>query len=499
MNSPASVSLVEIFLVSPAIALFVLSLLPLTIKVLRGNQEPPKSLVLLTGVFALIVSLALNVITYNNVIVAQNSLMAFSNSLIFSTNSYWAVNLCLLFSIPALMLCYSHKAIRPGQFSEFTFLMLSSVLGMLTLSWANDLIMLFIGIELMSLPLYIMVLMSLERRVSKEAALKYFVLGSVASAFFLLGMAFIYGATVSNHGYQVVTKLSRIAEVSEALMASDRLFFIGSICMLMSMAFKIALFPFHSWSPDVYEGSNTSLTYYMIVPVKIASVFAFSKVLHAGMLSYSFVLQDIFQWLAVLTMLVGSFGAILQTSVKRILAYSSISHSGYLMMGLLAFSIKGTSLEMTAIMFYLLGYGLLTALTFSFLIYFENKKGSQILLEDLNGLGFKVPLLSLGMLFGILGVAGMPPFVGFFGKVFIFKEAVDTGLYWVVFWGLINSVIAAFYYIKIVVHLYLKEENSFIKLWDNAHFSAQNLSFFSKLMVGSGLVLALFMPILLAS
>lgn len=496
--SQSSVSLVDLFLISPAIALFVLSLLPLTVKVLRKNVEPSKTLVLSMGIFAILIAFVLNTISYNHIIIDQNFIMGFSDSLIFNKNSYLVISLVLLFSVPALVLCSFNNLIRSNQFSEFTFLMLSSILGMFVLSWANDLILLFIGIELMSLPLYIMVLMTLERKVSKEAALKYFILGSVASAFLLLGMAFMYGSTVSNHGYQVVTKLHKITEVSEALLSGDRLFFIGSICMLLAMAFKIALFPFHSWSPDVYEGSNTSLTYYMIVPVKIASIFAFAKILQAGMLTHSLILQDIFQWLAVLTMLVGSFGALLQTSVKRILAYSSISHSGYLMMGLLAYSFKGTNSDLSAIGFYLLGYGVLTALSFAFLVYFENKKGGQILLDDLNGLGFKAPLLSLGMLAGILGVAGIPPFVGFFGKVFVFKEAIDVGLYWVVFWGLLNSVIAAFYYIKIVVHLYLKEENSFLKLWDDSEFESLSMGFPAKMIIIFGLVLALFSPIAFA-
>lgn len=498
MNMP--VKLVDFFVVSPAIALFILSLLPLCLKIFNKNREPYQGLTLGVGVFAVFVAMTLNFIVYNNILYDQFELYAFSMSLRFDGAGYFISQLFLLFAIPSMVLCSHHNLIGPKQFAEFIFLMLSSLLGMLILTWANDMILLFIGIELMSLPLYIMVLMSQERKYSKEAALKYFVLGSVASAFLLLGMGFLYGASISNGETEGILQLSRLKDLSETLIGSDRLFFIGTVCVLLSLSFKVALFPFQSWSPDVYEGSSTSLTYYMIVPVKIASVFAFSKIVWAGLLSHSGVLQDLFQWLAVLTMLIGSFGALSQKSIKRVLAYSSISHTGYLMMALLAQAQSQNMTTGTDVIFYLFGYGLLSALVFVFLVEFENKKGSQLYFDDLNGWGFKAPLTSISLLIGVLGIAGIPPFVGFFGKVFVFKSAIEGGLYWLAFWGLLNSVIAVFYYLKVIVHLYLKTDNPSLILWTNLGLDRKNyaLSWPGRVLVAIGVALALASPVLLS-
>ena len=485
---------IDFILVLPMLSLFLFSLLPVGLKVFkRDNQDSKTDFAVglaLMGVFTSLVLLIL----FQGKVFYQGTFFAFTQALVFDKFTFFSTALCLVLSLLSLPFLLNHTTIRRSQISEFIFLYLNSILGMSILIASNDLIITFIGLELMSLSLYMMITMNREVHASKEAAVKYFVLGSVASAILLFGISLIYGSAVMLSNGQVQTQYSSLIEITSELIAADRIFIVGYALVLIGFGFKISMFPLHSWVPDVYQGAATPLTLFMATAVKVASIVALARILMLGALGESFSLTSTLQWLAVLTMLVGNLGALAQTSLKRIFAYSSVAHSGYILVSLIALAVDqtffGTNTE--ALLLYLLGYGLFSVGTFGFLSFIENTPEDDIHIDSLRGFFYKSPWVAVGLSFCLLGLAGIPPTLGFFTKFYIFSSAINEGFYWLVIWALVNSVIGVYYYLKPIVYMFFYSSEEDIKCSD---YSFQKIIFLSVAFIS--LTGGIFLPMFL--
>ena len=446
-----NIGLADILLISPMIALFIFSMIPLTIKVLRGNveQKPVASIIeVLIGVCLSAVLL----IVFNGQASANGAPTAFNGQLIFDGLTLWMGLVSILIGAGAMVMMYENPATKGRQLSELLFLTMNSMVGALILISAINLITVFIGLELMSLSLYLMIAMSHEQKISKEAGIKYFVLGSFASAIFLYGVSFIYGSTGT------VSTLDLMKNAEALLKTGNHLFLLGFAFVTLGFCFKVSIAPFHFWTPDVYQGAPTPVTSFMATAIKAASFAAFMRLIVSKGLVGSENLFIILQWFAVITMTVGNVAALVQNNFKRTLAYSSISHSGYILVGVIAAGISNNSaFAAGSVIFYLLTYSLMTMGAFAVLSMIEKSENDFIQTEDLAGFAKQKPGLALCLSVFLLSLAGLPPALGFFGKLYLFTAAVNEGLLWLTLWGVINSVLGAYYYLRPIVIMYMKD------------------------------------------
>ena len=435
----------DFIVVLPMLALFAVSLIPIMIKVITGNREPNPISTLMYSFIGLIIAIGLTAA------LAGGKKMAFADALVLDGISVWSSCLVYVLAGAGLMLAYDHVATRGNQFSEFAFLLLSSTIGMVILIMANDLIITFIGIETMSLCLYIIIAMSKEDTLSKEAAFKYFVLGSFASAIFLYGVALIWGTAGT-------TYFPALAEQTTKLLATNRIFLAGIGMVILGFGFKVALFPLQSWVPDVYQGAPTPVTAFMSTAVKAASFVAFLRLFNSEAFAHATHLYSLMMWLAALTMLIGNVAAIMQDNLKRMLAYSSVAHSGYAMVGLIAAGFgSNASAGTTSLLFYLFSYAIMTIGSFALVAVFEKHENTVLSVNDLKGLASKYPVLALSLSILLLSLAGVPPTLGFFSKFYLFSAAIEQDMYWLALWGVINSVISVVYYLRPIVMMYMSD------------------------------------------
>ncbi len=467
------VSWKDITLVTPMIAIFLTSLIPITIKVLRGNREQNPLATLIQSLSGLLIALGLLVVVGS----IADGAAAFSNALLFDPITQWMGAVAIIAAGASLVMMYENPATKGEQFSELTFLTMSSVVGMLILVAAVDLLTVFIGLELMSLSLYLMIGMSHEEKLSKEAALKYFVLGSFASAIFLFGTAYIFGTTGS-------TNILNFIQDTAGLVQSNRLFLMGIAFVMLGFCFKVSIAPFHAWTPDVYQGAPTPHAAFMATAVKTVSFAAFLRLVATKSLVGSANLFDVLQWLAVITMLVGNVGAILQNNLKRMLAYSSVAHSGYILMGLITAGVSDDgAFGASGVIFYLLAYSIMTLGSFALVAMMEKTAESITAVDDLAGLAKNRPVLALCFTVFMLSLAGLPPTLGFFSKFYLFSAAIKEGLLWLALWGVLNSVISVYYYLRPIVVMYMKE--------GDAQIAGHNLTATTVTIYASALFIAL--------
>lgn len=460
--SAVSVGLSDVLLISPLIVLFLFSLLPLSIKVLRGNREQSPTATIITALIGLALAAGL-LIVFAGTGQSQNVVpSAFNGQLVFDGLTQWMGLIAVIAAAGAMILMYENPATRGNQFSELIFLAMNSVVGMLIMVSAVDLITIFIGLELMSLSLYLMIAMSHEQKVSKEAAIKYFVLGSFASALFLYGISFIFGSAGT-------VNVLDLMETSAILIKTNKVFMFGTAFVVMGFCFKVSIAPFHAWTPDVYQGAPTPITAFMATAVKAVSFAAFLRLLATKPLVGSENLFTVMQWFAVITMTLGNVAALVQTNLKRTLAYSSIANSGYVLIGAIAAGIsQGSAFGAASIVFYLLTYSLMTFGAFAIVSLIEKNENSVVQTDELAGFAKNQPILALCLTIFMLSLAGIPPLMGFFGKFYLFSAAVSEGLLWLAFWGVINSVISAYYYLRPIVFMYMKEGDCDVA--DESHF-----------------------------
>ena len=442
----------DLIVVSPLIVLFVTSLIPISVKAFRGQEMNP-FVSLVWSIVGVVGAAGLNISLVNGYwkLSSMNFITAFSDGLVVDGISVWSAYVLYIVAGFVLMQLYENNATRDFQFSEHIFLILSAVVGMILVTMANNLLITFVAIELMSLSIYLLIALSKEQVLSKEAAFKYFILGGVGSAIFLYGVAFIFGTTGT-------TVLQEIGSQSGALLVTNRLFILGIGLLVAGMAFKVSLMPFHAWAPDVYQGSATPVTTLMATGVKIASFVAFLRLFLYAEGVEKTNLTNILQWISIVTIIGGSIAALRQENLKRMLAYSSIAHSGYALMGLIAASF-GTSSEegTTSMLFYLLGYILMTIGSFSVVSSLENKAESILLIDDIKGLASRSPLTAFALSVLLLSLAGLPPTLGFFGKFYLIVAAMNQGFYWMSAMAMLGSAMGVYFYLRPIVTMYMRE------------------------------------------
>jgi NADH-quinone oxidoreductase subunit N len=363
----------------------------------------------------------------------------------------YALVLNLIFVVTAalsLLIAFGYLEAREMERGEYYTLLLFATGGMMLMGAATDLMIVFLGLEIMSIALYILAAFNRRQLESGEAGMKYFVLGAFASAFFLYGAALLYGATGSTNLTAIGASL-----VPERNILGDPIVLVGLGLLLVGFAFKVAAAPFQWWTPDVYHGAPTSVTAFMSVGAKAAGFAALLRVL---MVSFgnAFTLdwQVAVAILAVVTMIAGNLAALAQQDAKRMLAYSSIAHAGYILVGVAA----GTLAGVTGVLFYLMAYAFMNSGAFAVLAVLEQRGAVGTAISDYAGLAARRPLLALAMALFMFSLTGIPPFVGFWGKVYVFRAAVEAGLWWLAVAGMINSAISAFYYLGIIVQMYMR-------------------------------------------
>jgi NADH-quinone oxidoreductase subunit N len=340
---------------------------------------------------------------------------------------------------------YAH---REGiDFGEYYALILFATLGMMLMAAGTHLIIIFLGLETMSISIYILAGMMREDRKSVESALKYFLLGAFATCFLLYGIALLYGATGSLYLKDIA------AYISSKNLLRNPMLLMSLVFLTIGFGFKIAAVPFHMWTPDVYEGAPTSITAFMATGVKAAGFSALVRVFFSALPAFRPDWTSIMWVIALATMTLGNIVAISQTNIKRMLAYSSIAHAGYILVAFVAGNDLGTS----GILFYLMAYAFMNLGAFTVVILLGKKGEENTLINDYAGIGFKYPLLAAAMTIFLLSMAGIPPLGGFMAKFYVFSAAVKEKFYWLAILGVLNSAISVYYYLRVTVLMYFRE------------------------------------------
>jgi NADH-quinone oxidoreductase subunit N len=351
---------------------------------------------------------------------------------------------------------YLHR--RGIEESEFYALVLFAVAGMMLMAGAADLIVMFIALETFSIALYVLVGFRRRELISQESAMKYFLLGAFSSAFFLLGIAFAYGAVGSTNLYGNLTTLTcsapGLSQFLECAPASTAgLLVIGVGLLIIGLGFKIAAVPFHMWTPDAYQGAPSPVTGFMAAGSKLAGFAALIRLLDVGLFSFRDDWRPLVIGIAVITMAVGSILAVVQEDIKRLLAYSSIAHAGFVLTGIIAANDRGVS----GSLFYLATYGITVLGAFAIVSVLSDSEERRVKIADYRGLFDDHPLLAGALTLFLLSLAGVPLTSGFVGKLVVFGAAVEAGYAWVVVVGVVASAVAAFFYLKVMAAMFMQE------------------------------------------
>lgn len=334
---------------------------------------------------------------------------------------------------------------------EYYVLLLFSICGMMLMAVAGDLIVVFLALELLSIPLYVLSGIGHPRQESDEAALKYFLLGAFASGFVLYGIALIFGSAGS-------TRLVEILGAVRSGGEGQNLLLVGVALVLVGLGFKVAAVPFHMWTPDVYEGAPSSVVAFMSVGAKAGGFAALLRVLIAALPGLAGAWAPAAAWVAALTMVWGNVAAIAQPNIKRMLAYSSIAHAGYILMALAASAESRLAPQaVSAALVYLAAYAVTNLGAWAVVLAVEKADGGGLRIDDYAGLGARRPALGLAMVLFMLSFMGVPPTIGFVGKFYLFRVAIDADLIWLAIVGVLTSLVSAYYYLRVVVMMFMRE------------------------------------------
>jgi len=373
---------------------------------------------------------------------------AFQNMALADGLGLFASAAVLIAAALALLLALERVADFTNRSGAYYALILLATAGMTALATASDFMTLFVSLEILSLALYVLTGFNRKDARSGEAALKYFLLGAFASGFLLYGIALIYGAT----GTTNLAGITRGIMPLSVTLPFAPLLPIGVGLLLVGLGFKVALVPFHMWTPDVYQGAPTPVTAFMSVGTKAAAFAALIRVL-AALASHDRPWLVALAVLAVLTMTLGNLAALRQSSLKRMLAYSSIAHAGYLLVGLAAGNAMGTQ----GALYYLIAYTFMNLGAFAVLLAVQRKEENDVSVERMHGLAGRQPVLAVLMAVFMFSLAGIPPLAGFFAKLYVFSGAVEAGLAWLAIVGVLNSAIGAYYYLRVTVSMFMTE------------------------------------------
>lgn len=431
----------DLTLVLPEILLAVYAMVMLLVAVYTSKDGLASTLVWMTA--GVMVALA----AYIGV-TGAGAKSAFNGMLMIDGFARFAKVTILLAAASVLIMSEGYMKSRDLLRFEYPLLVALSAVGMMIMVSAADLMALYMGLELQSLALYVVASLRRDSVKSTEAGLKYFVLGALSSGLLLYGASLVYG-------YAGTTLFSGIIETAQAGEVSLGLLF-GLVFLISGMAFKVSAVPFHMWTPDVYEGSPTPVTAFFATAPKVAAMGLFARVLHDAFGNAVSDWSQIVALLSVLSMFLGAVAAIGQTNIKRLMAFSSIAHMGYALMGLAA----GTVLGVQAMLIYMAIYVTMNVGTFAFILMME-KDGQPVTdIAALNMYSKREPGKALAMLVLLFSLAGVPPMLGFFGKFYVLRAAYEADLAWLAIAGVVASVIGAYYYLRIVFYMYFGDENA---------------------------------------
>ncbi len=420
---------------APLLAVTTLSLIVLVVETLVKESE---EISYWTTIIGLIVSTVISLAGL------EQTGTAFNNMLTVGGYGNFFSALFMISALLTVVLSRDYLQKMQSNFGEYYLLILFSTLGMMLMASANDLIIVFLGLELMSICLYVLAGFIRKQHTANESSLKYFLLGAFATGFLLYGIALIYGSSGTTNIPFIVQNF--------AVLTSSSLFWAGIGLLIVGFAFKIGAVPFHMWVPDVYQGSPTTISGFMSTGAKAAAFSAF-VLIFAHQFENAQRLQTALAVLAAASMILGNIVAIAQTNIKRMLAYSSIAHAGYMLIGLAA----GNHLGKSGILFYLTSYMFMNIGAFGILSMLEQEGEKNLTFDDYAGLGSKKPFLAAMMSIFMLSLAGIPPFGGFFGKYYMFVSAINANLTWLAIIGVLTSVISLYYYLRLVMVMYFRE------------------------------------------
>ncbi|MBT6594566.1 MAG: NADH-quinone oxidoreductase subunit N, partial [Nitrospina sp.] len=425
--APESIDLIAL---APVIVLSVFAMMVLIVDLFGGRNKTLLVFISLVGLLMTAISAF-----------AKNPIPAYSfnDSYIVDHLSLFFICIFTISSALAILLSVEYNEREGIRAGEYYALILFCTVGMILLASSTDMIMIFLGIEIVSICLYVLAGIRRGNLASNEAALKYFLLGAFATGFLLYGMTLVYGSTGS-------TNLFEIADfVKNPEAQSNPLLLMGLVLLIIGFGFKVASVPFHMWAPDVYQGAPTPVTAFMAVGPKAAAFAAFFRVFAEAFPEMAPSWEVLLSSIAVLSMFFGNLGAIMQTNIKRMLAFSSISHAGYILMAVIAKNSLGAS----SLLFYMLAYAFTTFGIFGIVILLGRKGEENLEIENYSGLAYKHPIIALSMTVFLLSLAGLPPFAGFIAKFYIFSAAVQEGLITLVIIAVLNSAISFYYYLKV--------------------------------------------------
>jgi NADH-quinone oxidoreductase subunit N len=403
------------------------------------------------GITALLAAFGLAVVMGFVLAQAGREMIAFNGMIIVDGFSVFLSILFLSTGLLGIAIAYGYLKRMDIERGEYYTLMLFSISGMLLMAQASDLIVIFLGLELLSIPLYILAAWARPRQESEEAGVKYFLLGAFATGFVVYGIAMTFGATGS-------TKLSEIVARVASGEAVTTLLLVGAALLLVGFGFKVAAVPFHMWTPDVYQGAPTSVTGFMAVGAKAAGFAAMLRIFVSAFPTLAVDFVPVLWGMAAVTMIAGNLIAIAQTDIKRLLAYSSIAHAGYILMAFVTFGNPEVAHDAVAsALFYLVAYAVTSFGAWAMVIALEKGEGKGLEINDYAGLGRKYPALAAAMTIFMLSLTGIPPTLGLIGKLYLFRTVVEGGFIGLAIIGVLTSLVSAYYYLRVVVVMYMRE------------------------------------------
>ncbi|HEX5837976.1 MAG TPA: NADH-quinone oxidoreductase subunit N [Anaerolineales bacterium] len=383
--------------------------------------------------------------------IGREPLAAFNGMVVLDGFAVFVNALLLVSGLLGIALSFGYIKRMKIERGEYYTLMLFSIAGMMLMAQASDLIVVFLALELLSIPLYVLAAFDRPRTESEEAGLKYFLLGAFATGFVVYGTALVYGATGT-------TSLGAIVEFLGSNGNPSLLLTIGAALILVGLGFKIAAVPFHMWTPDVYQGAPTAVTAFMSSGAKIAGFAALLRVFATAFPSLAVDMTGVLWAISALTMILGNLVAISQSNIKRMLAYSSIAHAGYILMAFVPYgNPEVASVSVAAGLFYLVAYAITNFGTWGVVIALERAEGRGLEIRDYAGLGRKYPALAAAMTIFMLSLIGLPPTIGLVGKLYLFRAVIAGGFTGLAIIGVLTSLISAYYYLRVVVTMYMQE------------------------------------------
>ena len=446
------------------------SLFPISLKVVGVSQS--KEFVLFQSLTGILLS-AICFCYFR----PENSIFSFFKAIQVGPLSTLAALVILLILAISLIVLKNSEEFISHQFPEKTFLLINSALGLILLAWSNDLLVSFIALEYTSIAFYVLVAIGKDLFASREASLKYFLSGAFMSIILLYGLSWIYGASGT-------TNLSALSAFLPDLFTTSRVFVIGIFLFICGLFFKLSLFPFHFWLADVYEGTLSALVGYMASVLKLAVFLVLFKIVFLEMDAKTTTFVDILSWISVLSIFAGSVAALVQSSLKRVLAFSSVAHAGFILIGVVATTRGSVEASFIATLYYLLSYAIMILTAFICIHILEKRLKKNIFLEDLKGLFFVRPYFSGGFAVVLISLAGLPPTIGFFSKFLVFSVALQEELFWLSIWAILGSVVALYYYFKPIQLMFTCAEEKTDEIEKTASIKKEDLSTQSLFWIG---------------